>query len=247
MSMLTPQGLKGKQYRITGNSYPRLGRPPRKGRRIMALLGSLLALTLVAVGGVQLVHIFTGKGRHTAAQACATASAHRSGKPLAPPAAASAATSIGAPSVPASAAASGAPGVSGPPASPVATSTAVPQPQAVTVNVYNATATSGLAARTADELRQRGFVIGKVGNAPTALDKKVTASAQVISGPAGMGAATLVGAQVAGATTTTDGRTDASVDFVIGDGYTDLLGPTQAAAALTAATKPSPSPGPAGC
>ncbi|WP_371498115.1 LytR C-terminal domain-containing protein [Kitasatospora sp. NBC_00374] len=217
--------MKGKQYRITGNSYPRLGRPPRKSRRVLALIGSLLALALIALGGVQLVEIFTGRGGKATAQACASPAA--SGKPLAAP-------------EPGSSPAAGA-GSPAAPGAPAATSTAVPQPQAVTVNVYNATGKSGLAARTADELKARGFTVGKVGNAPTALDKKVPGTVQVISGPAGLGGATLVGSQVAGSTTTADTRADATVDLVIGDAYTAMLDPTQAAAALAAAIKPSPS------
>ena len=235
MSMLTPQGLKGKQYRITGNSYPRLGRPPRRSRKIMALIGSLLALALIGLGGVQLVDIFSGKGRHASAQACSSPSAGTTGKPLAAPVK--------------GAAASGSPAAAASPSTPAAgsTSTAVPQPQAVTVNVYNATAKAGLAARTADELKKRGFLIGKVGNAPAALDKKVPGTAEVVSGPAGLGAATLLGSQVATATKTADTRTDATIDFVIGDSYSALLDPTQAAAALALATKPAPSPAPGSC
>jgi hypothetical protein len=116
----------------------------------------------------------------------------------------------------------------------------VPSPQAVTVNVYNATDKAGLAARTADELKKRGFVVGKVGNAPSALDKKVPGSAAIISGPAGVGAATLIGSQISGGANTVDARTDASVDFVIGDAFNALLDPTQAASALATAIKPSP-------
>ncbi len=115
------------------------------------------------------------------------------------------------------------------------------------MNVYNATAKAGLAARTADELKKRGFTIGKVGNAPAALDKKVPGTAEVVSGPAGLGAAKLLGSQIATATTTADTRTDATVDFVIGDSYSALLDPTQAAAALALATKPAPSPAPGSC
>ncbi|GJF29149.1 membrane protein [Kitasatospora sp. NE20-6] len=220
MSMLTPQGLKGKQYRITGNSYPRLGRPPRRSRKVLAAIGTLLALALIALGGVQLLDIF--KGRHASAQACSTPGA--SGKPLAAPASDAAAASA--------------------PPAPGATSTAVPQPQTVTVNVFNATDKSGMAARTAEELKKRGFTIGQVGNAPAALDKKVTGTVQVISGPGGLGAATLLGSQVANSAATADTRTDATVDFVIGDGFAALLDPAQAAAALAEATKPSPTPSP---
>ncbi|MFI6444991.1 LytR C-terminal domain-containing protein [Kitasatospora sp. NPDC050543] len=220
--MLTPQGLKGKQYRVTGTAYPRLGRPPKKSRKVFAAIGALLALTLIALGGVQLYDIFSGRGKHASAQACASPSAGASGKPLAAPAS-------GAPSASASAS----------PAAPVDPK-AIPQPQTITVNVYNATAKSGLAARTADELKKRGFTIGKVGNAPAELDKKVPGTAQVVGGPAAAGAVTLLSSQIAGATTTADARTDASVDFVIGDSYNALLDETQAAAALALATKPTP-------
>ncbi len=218
MSMLTPQGLKGKQYRITGNAYPRLGRPPKKSRKVFALLGALLALALIGLGGVQLWDIFSGKGKNASAQACAGPS----GKPLAAP-------TPEAPTVPGTAAA---------PIDPAA----VPQPAAVTVNVYNATSKAGLAARTAEELKKRGFTIGKVGNAPAELDKKVPGTAQVVAGPAGAGASTLVGSVIAGATSTADARTDGTVDFVIGDSYNTLLDDTQAAAALALATRPVPAP-----
>lgn len=223
MSMLTPQGLKGKQYRITGNAYPRLGRPPKKSRKVIAGIAALLALALIGLGGVQLYDIFTGKNKNSSAQACATPS----GKALAAP------TPTAAP---------GAPAASGAPAAPQGDPHAIPQPAAVTVNVYNATTKAGLAGRTAEELKKRGFTIGKVGNAPAELDKKVPGTAQVIAGPGGAGAATLLVSQIAGATATADARTDASVDFVVGDSYNALLDETQAAAALALATKPSPTP-----
>ncbi|MEU9042576.1 MULTISPECIES: LytR C-terminal domain-containing protein [unclassified Kitasatospora] len=223
MSMLTPQGLKGKQYRITGNSYPRLGRPPKKSRKVIAALAGLLALALIALGGLQLYDIFTGRNKNSSAQACATAS----GKPLA---------------APTPGATPGAPAASGAPAAAQGDPHAVPQPATVTVNIYNATTKAGLAGRTAEEFKKRGFTIGKVGNAPAELDKKVPGTAQVIAGPTGAGAGTLVGSQIAGATVTADARTDTSVDFVIGDSYNALLDETQAAAALALATKPSPTP-----
>ncbi|MFJ3787700.1 LytR C-terminal domain-containing protein [Kitasatospora sp. NPDC090091] len=212
--MLTPQGLKGKQYRITGNSYPRLGRPPKKSRKVFALIGSVLALALIALGGVQLYDIFTGKGKNSSAQACATPS----GKPLAAPT----------------------PDAS--PGAPAGDPKAIPQPTAFKLNVFNATTKSGLAGRTAEEFTKRGFTVDKKGNAPAELDKKVPGTAVVIAGPAGAGAATLISSQIAGATVTTDARTDNTVDVVVGDSYNALLDETQAAAALALATKPSPTP-----
>ncbi|WP_344443571.1 LytR C-terminal domain-containing protein [Kitasatospora nipponensis] len=245
--MLTPQGMKGKQFRITGTSYPRLGPPPRRRRRVLMAIGSVLALALIALGGVQLVDIFTGRSKHGSAQACATTA---SGKPMVRPAAAT-----GAPAPAASGAAGGGSPAAGSPAAgsaaasagagtPLPATTAIPQPQAVTVNVLNSTDKAGLAARTADELKKRGFTVGKVGNAPSALSKKVPNSAQLIAGSTGAAAATLLGSEVSGATTMADARTDGSVDFVIGDAYTDLLDPNAAAAALAQALKPSPSASP---
>ncbi|MFE2721937.1 LytR C-terminal domain-containing protein [Kitasatospora sp. NPDC059327] len=210
--MLTPQGLKGKQYRVTGNAYPRLGRPPKKSRKVMALIGSLLALALIALGGVQLYDIFTGKGKNASAQACATPS----GKPLAAP--------------------------TPTPDTPAGDPHAIPQPAGFKLNVFNATTKSGLAGRTADEFTKRGFTVDKKGNAPAELDKKVPGTAVVIAGPAGAGAATLISSQIAGATVTTDARTDNTVDVVVGDSYNTLLDETQAAAALALAVKPSPTP-----
>ncbi|MFJ9946538.1 LytR C-terminal domain-containing protein [Kitasatospora sp. NPDC091207] len=210
--MLTPQGLKGKQYRVTGNAYPRLGRPPKKSRKVMALIGSLLALALIALGGVQLYDIFTGKGKNASAQACATPS----GKPLAAP--------------------------TPTPDAPASDPHAIPQPAGFKLNVFNATTKSGLAGRTADEFTKRGFTVDKKGNAPAELDKKVPGTAVVIAGPAGAGAATLISSQIAGATVTTDARTDNTVDVVVGDSYNTLLDETQAAAALALAIKPSPTP-----
>ena len=46
------------------------------------------------------------------------------------------------------------------------TASAPPTPATTTVNVYNASSKNGLAARTAAELRERGFVIGEVRNDP---------------------------------------------------------------------------------
>ncbi|BAJ29523.1 hypothetical protein KSE_37220 [Kitasatospora setae KM-6054] len=226
--------MKGKQYRVTGNAFPRLGRPPRRGRKVAIALGTVLTLGLVTVGGSQLYDVFSGKHKGSTAQACAGVS----GKPLAAPENSASAGALSAP-------ASGAPASGGP--APVPSDTAVPQPAAVKVNVYNATGKAGLAARTADELRKRGFVVDKVGNAPAALDKKVPGTAQILSGPGGLGAATLLVSQVAAATATEDSRTDATVDFVIGDTFSALADPTQAAAALAELTKPSPTPEPGHC
>ncbi|MFE2829158.1 LytR C-terminal domain-containing protein [Streptomyces sp. NPDC059271] len=66
MSMLTPPGMGG-QYRITGDKYPRMRRP--RGRRRLAFLvvASVAALGLIGWGTLQLIDVFTGGGKASAA------------------------------------------------------------------------------------------------------------------------------------------------------------------------------------
>ncbi|MFG2115062.1 LytR C-terminal domain-containing protein [Streptomyces sp. NPDC048718] len=120
----------------------------------------------------------------------------------------------------------------------------LPKPAQITVNVYNATPRGGLAKATADELKKRGFVIGKVGNAPAALDKKVTGTGLLLGAPgATKGGFSVVGTQLKGATTKVDTRTTADIDFVIGTAFKQLDPKTVADAALVALNKPKPVPG----
>ncbi|MEU4272286.1 LytR C-terminal domain-containing protein [Streptomyces sp. NPDC026092] len=132
------------------------------------------------------------------------------------------------------------------PAVPKATGTPVaafPKPAQITVNVYNATPRSGLAKSTADELKKRGFVIGKVGNAPAAYDKKVPGAGILLGGPgAAKGAFPVLGTQLKGATTKTDPRATADVDLIIGTAFKSLDPKATADAALMALNKPKPAP-----
>ncbi|MFI8522291.1 LytR C-terminal domain-containing protein [Streptomyces sp. NPDC085481] len=121
---------------------------------------------------------------------------------------------------------------------------ALPKPGQITVNVYNATPRSGLAKTTADELKKRGFTIGKVGNAPTAYDKKVPGNGLLLGAPAATkGAFSVLGTQLKGATTKVDARTTADVDLIIGTAFKTLDPKAAADAALTALNKPKPVPG----
>lgn len=88
------------------------------------------------------------------------------------------------------------------------------------VNVYNASTKEGLAARTAGELRKRGFTVGEVANDSSGRSIKV---AEVRFGPTGKGNAALV-VPIGGKGTTqrADKRKDASVDLVLGSGFTTL-------------------------
>ncbi|WP_063775062.1 LytR C-terminal domain-containing protein [Streptacidiphilus anmyonensis] len=247
--MLTPPGLKGKQYRISGKAYPRLARPGQKRRRVFQVIGAVVALALIGWGTVQLVTVFGSKKKPTAAadghcvRPATAKAAGDAAKPSANPDASASASASGpaasgsaAPSASASAAASAA-------ASLMALPAGVPQPSTFTVNVYNATSHAGLAGATAKLLAQRGFKIGKVANAPAQLEGKVTGTAQVMGANASKAAMQLVGSEVSGAGTTTDTRTDGSVDLVIGNGFTALQSPAQAAQALSLAVNPSPSAG----
>ncbi|MFG2872892.1 LytR C-terminal domain-containing protein [Streptomyces sp. NPDC048338] len=122
---------------------------------------------------------------------------------------------------------------------------ALPKPAQITVNVYNATPRGGLAKSTADELKKRGFVIGKVGNAPVAYDKKVPGAGILLAAPgATKGAFSVLGTQLKGATTKTDTRATADVDLILGTAFKTLDPKTTADAALVALSNPKPAPAP---
>ncbi|MEU5918239.1 LytR C-terminal domain-containing protein [Streptomyces sp. NPDC004288] len=128
-----------------------------------------------------------------------------------------------------------------PKASATPAAAALPKPAQITVNVYNATARSGLAKTTADELKKRGFKIGKVGNAPVAYDKKVPGAGLLLGAPAATrGAFSVLGTQLAGATAKTDTRGTADVDLIIGTAFKTLSPKATADAALVALAKPAP-------
>ena len=138
------------------------------------------------------------------------------------------------------------------PAASCTTSTAAagPRPATTTVNVYNATDRDGLAARTAAEVRKRGFVVATVANDP--LQRPVTGTAEVRYGPSGIAKAKLVLALVKGAKPTRDARTDSSVDLVLGEKFTALAPVSKPKPAITkpapkpaTTTKPAPSRAPA--
>ncbi|MEU6080432.1 LytR C-terminal domain-containing protein [Streptomyces sp. NPDC047108] len=126
---------------------------------------------------------------------------------------------------------------------PAAQKAALPEPGEITVNVYNATKRSGLAKQTADELKKRGFKIGKVGNAPAAYDKKVKGAGVLLGAPnAADGPSKVLGTQLAGATSEADQRTDKDVDLIIGDSFKALAEKKAADDALVSLTSPSPKP-----
>ncbi|MEU6661757.1 LytR C-terminal domain-containing protein [Streptomyces sp. NPDC046821] len=66
MSMLTPPGMGGK-YRITGAKYPRMRRSRGRSRIVLAVVASVVAVGLIGWGTLQLVDVFTGGDKASAA------------------------------------------------------------------------------------------------------------------------------------------------------------------------------------
>ncbi|MFE6177848.1 LytR C-terminal domain-containing protein [Streptomyces sp. NPDC056464] len=130
-------------------------------------------------------------------------------------------------------------------ATPSPTATApLPKPGGITVNVFNATTRSGLAKKTADELKKRGFKIGDVGNATKTYDKKVKGTGLLLGPAASLNTSLPV---LATQLTTAERRTDAArknatVDLIIGNAFKDLAKKPDADKALAALAQPKPTP-----
>ncbi|MEV0276601.1 LytR C-terminal domain-containing protein [Streptomyces sp. NPDC050610] len=213
MSMLTPPGMGGK-YRITGNRYPHMRRPRNRRRIALAVAGAVAALGLVGWGTLQLINVFTGGNGANGGNSTAQAAQGKSDD----------------------CAKSG----DRPRARPAA---ALPKPGAITVNVLNATPRGGLAKSTADELKSRGFKVGKVGNAPAEYDKKVKSSGLLLGAPAAAdGSLKVLGTQLAGAQVKSDARKGADVDLIIGSEFKSLTAKKDADQGLTALSEPQPTP-----
>ncbi|MGW3007365.1 LytR C-terminal domain-containing protein [Streptomyces sp. NPDC001219] len=61
MSMLTPPGMGGRKYRITGDRYPRMRRPRHRRRIVLTLVAAACALGLAGWGTLQLIDVFGGR------------------------------------------------------------------------------------------------------------------------------------------------------------------------------------------
>ncbi|WP_028815048.1 LytR C-terminal domain-containing protein [Streptomyces flavidovirens] len=120
---------------------------------------------------------------------------------------------------------------------------ALPKPAKIKVNVYNATKRGGLAKETADELKKRGFTIGKVGNAPPEYDKKVKGAGILLGAPRAVsGVLPVLATQLKGAVQKADARKGADVDLILGNGFKTLTTKKDADKALTALARPAPAP-----
>ncbi|WP_234320359.1 LytR C-terminal domain-containing protein [Streptomyces sp. SBT349] len=214
MSMLTPPGMGGKKFRVTGDRYPRMRPRRRRGRTFVVLIAGAAAFGLLGYGTLQLIDVFSGGddgGRAPRAQAGARA---------------------------------------GQDCTPAATSERLPEPAAITVNVFNATGRTGLAQETADALAERGFTIGEVANAPEEYDGRVEATGLLVGTAEAeeSGAVTVLSTQLEGAETAeprapAEGEESPQViDLMIGEEFTDLTAADEAERRLADLASPSASP-----
>jgi hypothetical protein len=100
-------------------------------------------------------------------------------------------------------------------------------PRGVTVNVYNATARTGLAASVASSLQKQGFKVATVDNDP--LGKTIVGVGEIRHGPTGLAGAILAAQRLPGVTIMQDDRMDASVDIVVGKTFRTLKVPPKVA------------------
>ena len=118
----------------------------------------------------------------------------------------------------------------------------LPKAAKVRVAVYNATETSGLAAKTAAVLEKRGFDVRKVDNDP--VGQPIPGVAEIRHGDKGTASAELMLFYFPGAELVNDDRAGVLIDVAIGDAFTKVAAPAQVAAQLSS---PSPSASGPGC
>ena len=107
-------------------------------------------------------------------------------------------------------------------------------PSAVTVDVFNGTAITGLAATVADQLAAQGFVPGEVGNEPGQVSGTV-----VRHGPGALDRARTVAAAVPGAVLQPSDAVGDRVQLVLGPGFTAVTAVRMPAAPPPAAAAPN--------
>jgi hypothetical protein len=110
-----------------------------------------------------------------------------------------------------------------PPTTTAPPTTGVLLPGDVTVNVLNSTDVRGIANNTAAVLRERGFDISFVGN--DELDAIIPEVAHIRAARADMPEVQLLIQHIPGALVVADGRTDDTVDLVIGEAFVALGDP----------------------
>jgi len=116
------------------------------------------------------------------------------------------------------------------------TSNSALTPRDVTINVYNASDRTGLAAIVARSLEKRGFKVATVDNDP--LGKTILTVGEIRTGEGGVAGAALAAKRVPGAPVVQDSRIDASVDIVLGNNFRALTVPPTVVVSKPA--KPTP-------
>ena len=107
------------------------------------------------------------------------------------------------------------------------------EPASVSLRVYNATDTAGLATTVANALKDRGFTVGEIANDTSG--REVTGVGELRYGQPGKDTAAFVKLFLPGATDYPDTRATAVVDVVIGPDFTTLATADAVAAALAPA------------
>jgi len=100
---------------------------------------------------------------------------------------------------------------------------ALPAPGKITVNVYNASGTSGVAASTAEALAAAGFKIGAVDNDP--LGKRLDGVGEIRSAPKAEKRVNQLRRYIPGTVWVQDDRPGLRLDFAVGAGFTGLTEP----------------------
>jgi hypothetical protein len=106
-------------------------------------------------------------------------------------------------------------------------------PASVSLRVYNATDTAGLATTVANALKDRGFTVGEIANDTSG--REVTGVGELRYGQPGKDTAAFVKLFIPGAGDYPDTRATAVVDVVIGPEFTTLATPDEVAKALAPA------------
>ncbi len=95
-----------------------------------------------------------------------------------------------------------------------------PVPDPTVVNVYNGTGIIGLGATVAEDLRARGFLIGRIENDP--LRRKIRGTGELRAGISGAHNVEALRSWQAGMSVVDDGRRGPEVDFVLGAKFDTL-------------------------
>jgi len=107
------------------------------------------------------------------------------------------------------------------------------EPGSVSVRVFNATDSAGLAQQVAEQLQARGLVVSEVANDPS--EREVEGSGEVRFGARGQDQARYLTVFLPGAGMHQDTRATAVVDLVLGPEFSGLAGEAQVAETLAAA------------